>query len=353
MNRFRIRDSSAASLAVIALTAKVFSGVILDSPTLYNSRWIAALIGGIIALPAALSADRIRQKYAAPPLSGLRPCILLPVSAALAVIFAFDAAITAVSIAASASYIAVSNVTTFYLLLPQFALCVWCLSFNGNAIGSAGRLLGQLLLAVIAIAAVFALPKYRPNWLTPLLGPGVSTLAAGALRCAGWYSMLIPIFLLAESDPERKPVRFRAARSLCAATVLSVALLVLHSMLSPALLTGDEATRLSRMDALLSNGRLPLGMQLPMIVLWLVSLFFLLLFDAWLCAAMVQTAAPRLKKAMHILIAVLLIIVLSFSGQANQYWNRVSGLLYFPLSLLLLIFCAWNHARRKGGSNHV
>jgi len=348
-----ISESSAASLAAIAVTAKVFSGIILDCPTLYNSKWIAALLGGIFILPAAFATDQIRQKCPTSPFNETKPGYRTALSVLWAITFAFDAALTVVSIGASASYIAVGNVTTFYLLLPQFTLCIWCLFFNGDAIGNAARLFGHFLLIVIAITAIIALPKYRPNWLTPLLGPGAPTLAVGSLRCAGWYSILIPVFLLARNGSDHRAGHYPAVRSLCAASVLTAILLLLNSMLSPALLTGDEATRFSRMDSLLSNGRLPLGMQLPMIVLWLISLFFLMLFDAWFCAVMVQMASPRLKKTTHILIATALIVALSFSGLTNRNGNRLSGLLYLPINLLLLIPFVWHSSRIKGGSPHA
>lgn len=353
MKRFFISESAATALAIIGLTTKVFSGLILDFPTLYNSRWICAFIGGLLMLPSAFIIDRIRYGCASSPFIEAYTRYRVPASILITVLSAFDAAVTAVAIGTSASYIAVDNVTTFYLLLPQYALCVWSLAFNGNAIGNAGRLLGRLLLGIIIITAVLSLPKYRPNWLTPLLGPGVPTLAIGSLRCAGWYSLLIPLFLLAETESGTTAKRHAALYSLLSATVLSTAILLLVAMLSPALLTGDMETRFSVLDSLLSNGRLSLGAQLPMIVLWLVGLFFLLLLDAWTCAAMVQTAMPNLSRAAHILIAICAIIFFAFSGFTNRSGNRLSGLIYLPVYLLISIPCIVHAKRRNGGTRHA
>lgn len=346
--KLSITDASAAALGTLAVTAKIFTSLILDCPELCNSAWIAALLGMLFTLPFAVVLCILRRYQPECRAAAASAPLLRFLFAGFAAAYAFDAAVTAVNIATSASYIAIGNVTTFYLLLPQFALCLWCLRFNGDALGSAARIWTSILLCIIGIIAILILPRYRPAWLMPVLGPGIPTLFTASVRCAGWYSLLLPLFLLSERSCDEGRRRRRPVLALLTAGLVSCALLLLFGMLSPSAVNSAGATRFSRMDTLLSNGRLSLSLQMPMIVLWFAALFFLILFDTWMLAASLQTCIPKLKNLPCICIAIGMVVVISFTALSGRDGNLAEGFLFLliPASLLILTaVCTF----RKGG----
>ena len=73
-------------------------------------------------------------------------------------------------------------------------------------------------------------------------------------------------------------------------------LVLLHGMMLPALVRAEGFSRYFLLDTVLTNGRTTLALQLPKMIVWFGSLFFLMLSDSFLCAAMLQTVAPRLPR---------------------------------------------------------
>ena len=297
--KFRISDSAAASLSLLAITARVFGGAAVDMPELHNAGWLAALLGGLLSLPLAWAAGQLRARCPVSPFDALsercRP-LLHAIAGLLAVIALWDAATVARTIASSASYVALNSLPMFFLLLPQLLICLWCLSLNGDPIGFAAGIWLRILPLMMMIVVLLQFSAFKPSWLTPLLGPGLPDLLDGALRISGWLSMLTGLFLIAERDPEGDDKRFRPVKALALCVAIAAALLLLRGMMTPPLFKGKETSIFFQLDTLLSNGRAPLSLQLPMIILWFIGLLFLLLFDAFLCAAMLQRAIPILGK---------------------------------------------------------
>ena len=105
--KFRMNGDSASSLALIAVTSRVFFGTVIDLPGLFCAGWLATLLGALIAFPMILLVSRIRLVQMASPVAGFseRPAgrvlrwALLP----FAVYSALDGAIVARGIAHSAS----------------------------------------------------------------------------------------------------------------------------------------------------------------------------------------------------------------------------------------------------------
>jgi hypothetical protein len=78
-----------------------------------------------------------------------------------------------------------------------------------------------------------------------------------------------------------------------AACLVAALLLVLRLMMAPAGKYG--LPWLSRLDALLTNGRAPLYLQLPMIMAFFVSLFHLLTCECFAASALLQRLIPALN----------------------------------------------------------
>lgn len=324
--KFRITDSAAAPLAVLAITARIFYGVVIDMTNLHNAAWLSVLAGGLLAFPLMFAAHRLREACPSSPVTTLsQRCAPLAraLAGVLALLSLYDAAVMARAIANSASYVALNSLPMFYLMLPQLLLCLWCLSTNGDAIGTAAGIWKRVLLALMVVVILLQFSAYRPSWLTPILGPGAADLLDGAVRVAGWISMLTGLLLIAERDPHGKTRRFQPIKTLTMCVLLAAALLLLRSMMTPPLFKGEESSIYFQLDTLLSNGRAPLSLQLPLVILWFISLLFLLLFDAFLFAAMLQTALPRFGKRLCIAITVVATAILALSNLVSRSTSQM------------------------------
>lgn len=345
--KLRITGPSAASLVKLGVTARVIYGVVIDMPDLYNAGWLAILMGGLLTLPMAMAAGMVRKRLDCSPAEALRqsaPHALHPLAGALALLSAQDAAVVASGIAFSASYAALNSVAVAYLLIPQFLLALWCLRLNGDAIGSSAGLWNKVLPWLLLIVVLLEARDYRPAWLTPVLGPGVPKLLDGAVRVAGWLSLPIGLTLIAEPG-ERGDVRpWNPMKTLALSVGLSTFVCLMNSMMTPARLDSVASTRFYQLDALLSNGRTSLSLQLPTIALWFISLFYALLFDAFSCAALLETAIPRLNRRASVWITLIAVSLLTMSRFAEQRFileaawalYAASGVVLGAVMLLLL-----------------
>ena len=339
--KFRISDSAAASLSFLAITARIFSGVAMDMPDLHNAGWLAVLLGGVLSLPLAWAAGQLRACCPVSPFDTLsercRP-LMRTAAALFAIIALWDAATVARTIASSASYVALNSLPMFFLLLPQLLVCLWCLGLNGDPIGFAAGIWVRILPLLLLIVVLLQFSAFKPAWLTPLLGPGVPDLLDGTLRVSGWISMFTGLFLIAEQDPEGRGKRFQPVKALIFCIVIAAALLLLRSMMTPPLFKGKETSIFFQLDTLLSNGRAPISLQLPMIILWFVGLLFLLLFDAFLCAVMLQRALPKLGKRLCIAIVLIGVCALALSGlTSRENALHVSGGLFAAQGTLMAL----------------
>lgn len=354
MKTIRITDASAASLIGVSLAGRLLSGLLIDSPALGGSVWICLIAGTIPVVPLALLLNRMRR-------AGKSESILrsLPAPAAraaallLAPVFAFDASVAVIMAATSASFAAIDSVTTFYLLLPLCALCLWCLSFNGDSMGSSARLLGRMLVGIAAVIALVVLPDYVPAWLTPVLGPGAPELVTGSARTAGWLSLALPVLLICEKGSCAKPASFRSVRALLVPTSIVLILSLLQSMLAPVLLSPESAGRTARLSVLLANGRISLSLQLPLLILWFICLFYQMLSGAFLCAAMLQTLRPSWSKRTCSALAVLSIAALSLSSLPKRAGNLAAAPVFYALISLLIIVLFFIQRRQRGGAKHA
>lgn len=297
--KFQIREGAAASLGTAAVVARILYGVTIDLPWLYNSGWISVLLGGVLALPVALAAAQLRAASAGKsPLSALnarRPVLARLLAGMLMLTAAFDATMAVDAIADSAGYAALDSVAKIYLLLPQLALCAWGLTLNGDAIGDSARICNRILLCIFVLFMLREIPDLCPEWLTPILGPGVPALLDGAVRVAGWLSLLAGLFLIAEPDVQHPANAIRPVSVMAIGGAIGMGLVLLHGMMLPALVRAEGFSRYFLLDTVLTNGRTTLALQLPKMIVWFGSLFFLMLSDSFLCAAMLQTVAPPFR----------------------------------------------------------
>ena len=277
-----IPSRTASACCWPAVTARLLCGLIVEAPCPHNGAWLSILLGAALSIPFMWLISR--------PSRFLR----LP-AAILAVPLAMDAGRMLELTAFSAAYIALDHVSELLLAVPLVLSMGLCLYRGAESIGNAARLWVPICALLIATVFVFQLPKLRPMWLAPLLGPGVAGILRQAVRAAIWIVSLFAASVWIEKPGERPvPFKRRLVHLLLAASSAAL-IVVLSGMMSPARVVGPD-TRSIRLDALLANGRSPMYLQLPMIVAWFIAMFNLSACQAALSVELIRLSLPTLPR---------------------------------------------------------
>ena len=324
------RTAATASLAA-ALTSRLFYGLALDAPEAGNAAWLAAPLGLSLALPAVWLICRIKGA-ARRWLSGL-----------LCLAMAMDAAAGIEWTAYSESCLAFDHVPPLLMTLPLLLALARCIWLGADALGGAARIWARLFLLLILVVIVYQLPYYRPGWLRPWLGYGKSAVFRTALRAAGWIALLSG----GAATACREDMPFRSLlRPVLLAAAVAAALVALRQMMAP--VPTRAVSRFMAVDALLTNGRAPLYLQLPMIVAWFAGMLHLLAFEGVAACALLHGAFPGTRDS--------LCAILGLGGVAALTLLRVPGTdaarlalpyLYHLLAGAALILWLWKGWKSK------
>ena len=317
MIRLHISSRAAESAACAAVAASTFCGLTVDSTALHNGAWISAIIG---ILPALLIASSYQKLRTVNGKTGRAAAALLNL-----ILLGFNGIGTAeilTDITRSAGYMALDRVPEAALLIPAGLALAWCLSRNGNAVGYSAGVWLRVFPALLLLVAVLQIPYYHPAWLRPVLGSGWQGVLKGSLLPAGRTAALSCIFLFVDEGENDGGSPFRAV---LLGTGIAALMILLRLMMTPTPRPGTENTWLLRLDSLLANGRAPLYLQLPMIVIWYAGLLHLLCCSGFNAAALLQRFAPKLDGRICVGIVVVAIAALSASGILNQ--ASIAGIL--------------------------
>jgi len=301
-----INGKSAWCLACVAAITRIFYGIMTDSPELFHAGWISVILGGIITLPLFISIESISKYIDKKGIAARIASFVFLVNALL------DGAITARCISNSATYVAFNHSVRFFLLLPLFLAILWALYCGGEALGSAARLWIWVFPLFMIVIIIFQLPQYRWTWLTPVLGPGIKEILDGTVDSAGWISSVAGLLFLGSGG---KDAYKRGSLIKLHATIISVSLvlIVLRYMMAPSLLSSGNRTRIFHLDLILTNGRAPLLLQLPLTIIWFISLFNLLSASSFVASACLQMLFARFKTPVCIISAIAITGALSMS----------------------------------------
>lgn len=317
------RAAHAAALAGIA--ARVFLGLAVETPGLHNGAWLCALLG---AFPAALWLLGLEYIAGARRGNAFRALI----SVFLLAVVLLDSSNVLSAIARSAACLAPERESTVALALPACLAALWCAHKNGDALGYGAMLWARLFPAGLALVVLLQFSHYRPLWLTPVLGSGFSGIADGAMRTAGWVVPSGAVLLISSAPGERRtrPVWVLALL----ASLVAALLLALLSMMTPMQIRGDSW--INRLDALLTNGRAPIYLQLPMVLLWYAGLLHLYACECFAAASLLQRCVPRLGGHICSALCALGSTVLSAAGAVGD----VSGRSFIPAAVLTALAAA-------------
>ncbi|MDO4866555.1 MAG: hypothetical protein Q4C10_08330 [Clostridia bacterium] len=290
--KLTISETPACAALCAAVTARLFLSLTLDSPTTHNGAWLSALLAGAAAVPLVLLLG-CGKSHSAHQVSRIT-MIAFMMAAVL------DASEAMRCVTRSAGFLALDDTRPLFLLLPVALAMLWCVGKNGDAIGFAASVWIRVFPLLLAVVVLMQARHLRLSWVFPLLGSGLGAIGAGAMRAAGGAAALCGALLFTEGDKEPR----RTAGVLAIAAAVAALLIGFQLMMLPTR-SAASLSWIDRLDGLITNGRAPLYLQLPMMVLWFAALFHLLAWDCFLSGALLQRCVPGLNGRLCVLIAVL------------------------------------------------
>ena len=340
--KLSISRDAALPAAFVAAVTRIFIDLALDGGPVHNGVWIAALLGALPVLPYLVCLDMV----------GVGKCRYATVGRLLAGLLlaatALDGARIVSVVLRASGFLVLDPVSPFMLVLPVVLAALWCTCRNGDAIGYAAMLWRRAFPALMLVVMILQWRHYRPQWLRPWLGNGWGEIAGEAIRTAGCYVPATSVLLICRHDDETGKRPFTVAWIALASAVASL-LLVFRLMMTPSG-TNDMAW-ISRLDALLTNGRAPLYLQLPMIVAFFVGLMHLLACECFAAAALLQRLIPRLNGRVCAGIVILICAVLPFVRSFRSMLDRAMPWLFIaaalPVALAALSQFHFNGGKRS------
>lgn len=279
--KLAISREAALAAAFVAVTARLFYGLTVEEGAIHNGAWLAALFSALPAIPLVQCLDAInhRRTPAAVALS------LFLLAAVLS-----DGGAVLAALVRSTGFLALERGSGAGLTLPVCGLMFWCVCRNGDAAGYGAMLFMRLFPALGLIVLLLQARHFRPEWLRPILGSGRRDILRQGVRCAGLFVPTTALLFVSDRLPG---AHLRKRASLLSLGAVAAGLLTLPVlMMAPTSKGGGDW--LYRLDALLTNGRAPLYLQLPLVVLWYAGLLHLLLCECFSGAALLQRLMPRL-----------------------------------------------------------
>ncbi len=310
--KLRIAHDAAAAAAFVAAAARIFVGLALDSVPIHNGVWIAALLGALPAIPYLLCLEAV-QAEAQPNRPAYRMLMLLLASVAL-----LDASEVLSVVAKTSEYLTINHVPLTVLTVPVALAALWCICRNGDAVGYAAMLWIRVFPVLLMLVLLLQLPHLHVRWLQPRLGDGWRAIANGGVRTAGWFVPSTAILFVSDRGGALPAKHVSRAWLACAALV-TAPLLALRLMMAPTVVR--NASWLFNLDALLTNGRAPLYLQLPMILIWFVGLLHLLSCDCFAATALLQRLFPAIDGracAALVVLGTALLSIHDFSVALNR-----------------------------------
>lgn len=328
--KLEFSKSAATASLMAALASRLFCALSLDAPEAANAAWLAAPLGLALALPVAWAVCRMR--------AGARRALALPLSALMAV----DAAASIEWTAYSESCLAFDHVSPVMMMLPLMLAAMRCAWLGGDALGGAARFWTRLFALLILIVLAFQLPYYNMGWLAPWLGNGAAGIAHAGLRAAGWCALMASAGVVVCAEP----LRFRELLGgMLIATAVAAILTALRQLMAP-VPTAGGVDRAMAIDALLTNGRAPLYLQLPMLIAWFVGMLHLIAFEALATCGLLKRALPGLNEMPCAIAGLGGVFLLALTRTPRAPWAQ-NALMYLYHAIAATAIALWLVGRRK------
>ncbi len=347
-----VQRRSLCTLTGMAIGFRAFYAVIVNGGQMYGSRWIALLIALLLAAPVALMLIPVRRKYSR---AGGKKALNGTVwewgerllNLLLFIVLTYDAAATIRILCGTAKYVAMPEANLVFLEVVTAAVAALAALMGAAAIANGAVLWRRLMAALIVLLAAVQASSFRAAWLTPVLGPGLKTLAAEAMPAAGMFSFAAAGFFM--MDPEHDEKGTALVKTVLKSGLVTVALGVLFCMLTPAL-KDELSSRSFRIGRLLANDRAGLSLEMPYVVLLYSGMLTMLLFETAAAASAARIVLPGIKAEFCTLAVVIMALAIAVSGLAERETVERISAWYYPVIAVpaLLAGCAaWLRGRKE------
>jgi len=322
--------------AFVGATVRIFLDLALDGGTIHNGAWIAALSGALPVIPYLICLDAVQSNQMAS--TSLR-LILMTVTA-------LDAAHVLSICVRAAGYLALDYVPVQYVALPLALAVLWCVWRSGDAVGYAAMLWVRVFPALLLLVVALQIRHYNPRWLLPMLGNGFRNITTDAARASGWFVPATAIYFVADNSGDRTGKRPLIVWLFFAPAVAAL-LLILRLMMAP---TGlYDLTWEARLDALLTNGRAPLYLQLPMILVFFISTLHLLTGECFAASALLQRLIPALGDRLCAAVVTVACTGISLSGFTVDAVDFIAPWLYVAVAVPVALSALVQRMPKGGG----
>ena len=339
--------SAALPLMFIATVTRLFCAMALLDPVAHNASWLCPLAGLLLYLPFAFALQRAAALGNDSAWGKLEPRLPRFLSALILIVLGtlllLDASAMMDVVAGTASF-SIGDKAVITLELPLAVLLALMVLLGPDAAGNNARIGLYILGLLLLIIALVQIPIYRPGWITPILGAGVSPILSGAIRCAGSMALLSLTWLFAVPDR----ARFGPLLWGTAAALLAAVLLMGLQMLSPTFV-GTELLRPARMEIILNNGRVAISLQFVYLIAWYGGLLHLMSSEAVTGACIVRRLLPDIKLWIVALAEAVAVFLLSGSETVQAFLVGTAASWLFPLMGLLLLIAMAAAGLAKGG----
>ena len=321
MIALKLNISRIASIpaAFVGATIRIFLDLALDGGTIHNGAWIAALLSALPSIPYLLCLDAVQPDKR----------MAIPLRFMLLSVTALDAAHVLSICVRAAGCLTLDYVPAHFLALPLALAVLWCVWRNGDAVGYAAILWIRVFPVLLLLVVTLQMRHYNARWLLPLLGNGFPDIIRSGVRASGWFIPATAIYYVTDRSGDKSGRRPLNAW-LSFAPAVAALLLILRLMMAPAGLYG--LTWEARLDALLTNGRAPLYLQLPMMLVFFFSAFHLLTCECFAASALLQRLAPALDGRLCAAVVTVACTGLSLSGFTVTAVDFIAPWLYVAVA---------------------
>lgn len=287
--------NNVSPLVVVALTTRIFWCMQLTFARAQNAAWLCPLVGFVFCLPFLFAMTQLSCAdsgiLVANRKSRVSNIIFNGCKFLIASILILDCAASMRILINMAGVMALSDATVATLELPLVLIIAIVVILGMNVTVYNARLWLRIvpLLLVVIIAVQFK--AYNPSWIMPVLGGGIHELVSGGLLCAGYMCLLTMLLPASQSKPCVNTKK--AFGNTLSASAAASGLLLLHQMLTPAM-PDLYLTDASRIETILSNGRVTISLQLLMIILWYGNTLQLITAEAAAGAACLRRTLPHI-----------------------------------------------------------
>lgn len=339
---------SIAALVSLSFIMRMTIELSIDLPNAANASWMCPLLGLALFSPFLFALHQASRLSNRSPWDNIRQSLPRHLRIMIEFYFSFllmlDAASMVRLAASSYNVQALNHITVHLLIVPLGAVVAAAILWDADAVGNSARIAFRFLAALLILLLCIQLPEYKLSYLAPIFGSGASEILIGSIACAGNMALMALIWILALPEENQRGLTCNAIFSAICTALLMAALHAGYPSMP-----GKAFTRAARLELVLNNGRMSLGPQFLLNLLWYGGMMYLIAAESCASACWISKAVPGLLPRICAALEAILIC-----GAAIFYPRWLQNQLPITLNRFALIGAPFalamltHYIRRKG-----